>query len=555
METYRLKRGADGRERVEVRLRGPQLLAHPMYNRSTAFTPEERRDLGLEGLLPDVVSTLEQQAKRAYAGIAEKETPLERYTALAALHDRNEHLFYRVLVDHLAEFLPVVYTPTVGLACRHYSRIFRRARGLWITSRHAGRMSEVLTNAAYEDVRLIVVTDNERVLGLGDQGAGGMALSQGKLALYVAAGGIHPAQTLPISLDVGTDNRALVDDELYIGWRQPRLRGKDYDATVDEFVRAVKLRFPKALLQWEDLEPARGAALLDRYRSELPSFSDDIQGQAALAVAAFTAGRWRAGAPPAEQRVVVAGDGPTVVETARLVRQTLQEDGVEGEALDVTVAVVAAHGLVMEPAEGRLVDVAWTGGAASAHGLESGAGAADVVRALHPGALLATPERLDEETVRELARHAERPTLVVLPSPSGRATVDPEALLAWSEGRALVAAPADRTTRRPSLAPAHSGFVFSGLALGVLVSEAREVTDGMLLAAAEAVAECVPDRDLDDGLLLPPLDELRTVTLRVAEAVARRAARDLVARNRTKNPARAVATAMWEPAYPVVEVS
>ncbi|MFI4946726.1 MAG: NAD-dependent malic enzyme, partial [Burkholderiales bacterium] len=227
MEAYRRKRGADGRERVEVRLRGTQLLNHPMYNRSTAFTREERRELGLSGLLPDVTSTIDQQARRAYGNIARKNDPLERFIGLAALQDRNEHLFYRVLADHLEEFLPIVYTPTVARACQDFSQIFRRGRGLWITPQHRGHIHAVLGNAPFEDVRLIVVTDNERILGVGDQGAGGMGIPIGKLAIYTAAAGFHPSQTLPISLDVGTDNALLLEDPLYLGWRHARLRGAE----------------------------------------------------------------------------------------------------------------------------------------------------------------------------------------------------------------------------------------------------------------------------------------------------------------------------------------
>src|SRR5512139_403150 len=348
MEAYRRKRGAGGRERVEIRLRGSQLLNHPMYNRATAFTRDERRELGLEGLLPDVVSTMEQQARRAYGNIVRKSDPLERYIGLAALQDRNEHLFYQVLGAHLEEFLPVVYTPTVGQACQQYSRIFRRSRGLWITPEHKGRITDVLTNAPYEDVRLIVVTDNERILGLGDQGAGGMGIPIGKLSLYCAAAGIHPAQTLPISLDVGTDNQQLLDDDLYIGWRQPRLRGEAYDAVVEEFVRAVKQRFPKALLQWEDFKQWNAFRLLERYRDELPSFNDDIQGTAAVAVAGIVAASRAADRRLTEERVVIAGAGAAGVGIARLFRRALDREGVGGEALRPTVAMLDSKGLIVD---------------------------------------------------------------------------------------------------------------------------------------------------------------------------------------------------------------
>jgi malic enzyme len=560
METYRLKRGADGRERVEVRLRGPQLLNHPMYNRSTAFTPEERRDLGLEGLLPDVVSTLEQQAQRAYGNIVRKRDPLERYVGLSALQDRNEHLFFRVLVDHLEEFLTVVHTPTVGLAGQHYSRIFRRARGLWITPQHVGRMSEVLTNATYDDVRLIVVTDNERILGLGDHGAGGMALSQGRLALYVAAAGIHPAQTLPISLDVGTDNRALVEDELYIGWRQPRLRGKAYEAVVDEFVRAVKLRFPKALLQWEDLAPPNAITLLERYRSELPSFNDDVQGTAALVLAGVLAAGRATSTKLAEQRLVVAGAGPAGIGIARLVRRALEREGLAGEALRGAVALLDSDGLLVDSTDEALRELSWPAELATARGLEPGSSLAAVVGALEPTALVGVsgvPGLFGEEAVREMARHVKRPAILPL---SGQPEASPADLQAWTDGRAFVAMaapaePGEVGARLPRVAAGHSAFVFPGVGLGVLVSEAREVTDGMLAAAAAALAEHTSEEDLGNGTLFPPIRELRAVAARVAEAVVRQATREDVARNPPKEPAAAVAAAMWEPAYPVVEVS
>jgi malic enzyme len=563
MEAYRLKRGADGRERVEVRLRGPQLLAHPMYNRSTAFTPEERRALGLEGLLPDVVSTMEQQARRAYGNVTRREGDLERYVALTALQDRNEHLFFRVLVDHLEEFLPIVYTPTAGQACQHYSRIFRRSRGLWITPEHRGRMTEVLTNAPYEDVRLIVVTDNERVLGLGDQGAGGMALPLGKLTLYAAAAGIHPAQTLPVSLDVGTDNRALAEDDLYIGWRQPRLRGAEYEALVEEFVSAVKLRFPRALLQWEDLPARVSLPLLERYRSELPSFNDDIQGTAAVALAGLLSASRANGKTLAEQRILVAGSSPAARGTARLLRATLEGNGLADEALARAVALVGEDGLVVGDHDETMRDVAWPAGLAAAYGLGSGSDIGAVAGALKPTALVGLSGiagLFTENVVREMSRHADRPTVLLLSGPTSSAEAAPADVLAWTEGRALVATGGPGETIETggrTVAPGHgsNALVFPGVGLGIIVSEARAVTDAMFVAAAEAVAAQVSADDARQGMLYPPIAELRTVSARVAEAVVRQAEAEELARNLQKNPADAVADAVWEPEYPVVEVS
>ncbi|HXK11760.1 MAG TPA: NAD-dependent malic enzyme [Vicinamibacteria bacterium] len=563
MEAYRRKRGADGRERVETRLRGPQLLNHPMYNRSTAFTREERRELGLEGLLPDVVSSMEQQARRAYGNIARKAEPLERYIGLAAIQDRNEHLFYKVLGDHLEEFLPIVYTPTVGQACQQYSRIFRRARGLWITPEHRGRMTEVLANAAYEDVRLIVVTDNERILGLGDQGAGGMGIPVGKLALYVAAAGIHPAQTLPVSLDVGTDNKDLLADDLYIGWRQPRLRGEAYDAVVDEFVRAVKVRFPKALLQWEDFKQWNAFRLLERYRKELPSFNDDIQGTAAVAVAGIFAASRVAGRKMADERMVIAGAGAAGVGIARLFRSALRREGVSGEALRPTVALLDSKGLVVDAQDEYRRDLAWTAELAEARGLHAGSPLLDVVRAARPTVLVGVsgvPGLFGEEVVRTLASQVERPAVFPLSNPTSSSEARPADLMAWTGGRALIATgspfePVEVEGRPVRIGQGNNAFVFPGVGLGVLVSEAREVTDGMFAAAADALAEQLPDEDRQAGCLFPRIAALRGVTARVAEAVVAQAVSEGVARNAPGDPAEAVAAAMWDPAYPAIDVA
>jgi len=563
MEAYRRKRGADGRERVEVRLRGPQLLNHPMYNRATAFTRDERRELGLEGLLPDVVSTMEQQARRAYGNIVRKTEPLERYIGLGALQDRNEHLFYKVLGDHLEEFLPIVYTPTVGQACQQYSRIFRRARGLWITPEHKGRMTEVLANATYEDVRLIVVTDNERILGLGDQGAGGMGIPIGKLALYVAAAGIHPAQTLPVSLDVGTDNEALLGDDLYIGWRQPRLRGEAYDAVVDEFVRAVKQRFPKALLQWEDFKQWNAFRLLERYRKELPSFNDDIQGTAAVAVAGMFAASRAAGRKLADERLVIAGAGAAGVGIARLFQGALRREGVDGEALLSTVALLDSKGLVVDAQDEYRRDLAWTGELASSRGLRAGSALLEVVRAVKPTVLVGVsgvPGLFGEEVVRTMASQVERPVVFPLSNPTSKSEARPADVLAWTDGRALMATgspfePVEIGGRTVRVGQGNNVFVFPGVGLGVLVSEAREVTDGMFAAAADVLAAQLPDEDREAGSLFPRIAGLRRVTAHVAEAVVRQAVSDGVARNPPDDPAEAIAAAMWEPVYPAIDVS
>ena len=564
MESYRFERTPDGRSRVCVRERGARLLSHHLHNKSTAFSHEERRQFDLEGLLPPVVSTMAQQAERAYANIMRKPDPLERYIGLAALQDRNEHLFYRVLLDHLEELLPIVYTPTVGEACQKYSHIFRRARGVWITAEQRGQIDAVLANVPYDDVRLIVATDNERILGLGDQGAGGMGIPIGKLALYTAAAGIHPAVTLPVSLDVGTDNRALLEDDLYIGWRHARLRGAAYDELIAEFVQAVRHRFPKALLQWEDFKKGTAFALLERYRDVLPSFNDDIQGTAAVTVAALIAGTSVSRIPLREQRVVILGAGAAGVGIGRLIRRTLADEGVDGDALMRAVVCLDSRGLVVD--DGSIRDeykrqLAWPAAMADSLGLGSGRprDLAAVVRAVRPTALVGTsgePDTFPEEVIREMARHVERPVVLPLSNPTSQCEAKPADVIAWTNGRALVATgspfpPVRHGERTFVIGQANNAFVFPGIGLGTLVAEARAVTDGMLAAAARALADEVRDEHLDASSLFPAVANLRRVTARVAAAVVAAARDDGVGRRLADDAIPgAVGAAMWLPVYP-----
>jgi malic enzyme len=563
MERFGMTRDSEGNPCLEVPCRGAELLRHPLYTKGTAFTPEERSAFGLEGLLPQATSTLEQQERRAYANIARKGDPLEKYVGLAALQDRNEHLFYRVLADHIEELLPIVYTPTVGEACQTYSHIFRRGRGLWITPGHRGRIADVLANAPFADVRLIVVTDNERILGLGDQGAGGMGIPVGKLALYTAAAGIPPWQTLPVSLDVGTDNQALLDDDLYLGWRFPRLRGPEYDSLVDEFVQAVRHRFPRALLQWEDFKKANAFRLLDRYRRTIRSFNDDIQGTAAVAVAGMMSGARATGTPVADQRVVILGAGAAGIGIARLMRDTLRRHGLAGEALVSAVACLDSHGLLVgdQPiADEHKREFAWPPELAARYGLSAGdrRGLESVVRALQPTVLIGTsgePHTFTEATVREMGRHVVRPVIFPMSNPTSKSEAVPLDLLAWTEGRALVAtgspfAPVGHDGRTTVIGQGNNAFVFPGVGLGVLVSDAERVTDGMFAAAATALANEVSTEDLAAGSLFPPVHELRHVTARIAEAVVAQARDEGVGRPIADDAIpRRVQEAMWDPSY------
>ncbi len=571
MERFGLKQDEAGGFRLECPYRGSVLLRHAMYSKGSAFTHEERATFGMEGLLPSHVTSLELQARRAYRAIQRKTDPLEKYIGLASLQDRNEVLFHRVLLDHLDELLPVVYTPTVGRVCQEFSHIFRRARGLWITPEHRGRIYDVLGGAPFDDVRLIVITDNERILGLGDQGAGGMGIPIGKLALYTTAAGIAPWQTLPLSLDVGTDNRSLLDDELYLGYRAPRLRGPEYASLVDELVHAIRRRFPRALLQWEDFKKNNAFRLLDRYRAELPSFNDDIQGTAAVATAGIVAATRVTEIPLLRQRVVLLGAGAAGIGIARLIRSTLQRAGLAGEALTLATASLDSKGLLVDDqpiADEHKRAFAWPAALAARFGLGAGQprDLLAVVRALKPTVLIGTTGEagaFTEAIVREMATHVSRPLVLPLSNPNSSSEAQPADVIAWSDGRALVAtgSPFDPITyngRRIAVGQGNNVFIFPGVGLGAIVAEAREVTDGMFAAAADRLAAEVSPRDLATGSIFPPIRDIRRVTARIAEAVARAAIAEGVARRTLDETqiAPAVAAAMWEPIYlPMVPVA
>jgi len=522
----------DRRRSLRITFRGRSLLGRAQYNKDAAFTDEERNWFGLHGLLPANVLTLEEQLELELEHVRRKEDGLERYIGLAALQDRNETLFYRLLAENLEEFLPIVYTPTVGRACQEYSHILRRPRGVWITPGDAGRVPELLRNAAQQEVRLVVVTDNERILGLGDQGAGGMGIPVGKLAIYTAGAGIYPALTLPVSLDVGTDNEALLADPIYAGWRHPRLRGPAYDAFIDSFVAGVKSVFPRAVLQWEDFKQHTAIRILDRYRDVLPSFNDDIQGTAAVVVAGILAGLRHLGEPLRGQRFVFFGAGAAATGIARLVRAALLEAGVDEPEIRRSLALLDSKGLLGRERPGLDADkqeFAHSAAELALLGLESGADLLTVVRAVRPTVLIgatATPNTFTEPILRAMAEACARPIVFPLSNPTSRAEATPAQVLAWTDGRALVATGnpfdpvvVDGHARR--IGQANNAFIFPGLGLAAIVAGARHVDDAQFLVAAHTLAGLVSDERLADGALYPPIGELRSVSREIAVAVVR----------------------------------
>ena len=541
---------------------GQTLLNDALLNKGTAFTDPERDDFELHGLLPPNIASLQEQVDRRLTALRQLPSDLTRYTFLRGLQDTNETLFYALLTQHLAETLPIVYTPTVGLGCQQFSRIFRKPRGLFLSIPHRHRIESILANPYFDDVAVIVVTDGERILGLGDQGAGGMGIPIGKLSLYSGCGGIDPGRTLPIMLDVGTDNRECLADPLYVGWRHERVRGADYDAFVETFVAAVAARWPHVLLQWEDFARDNATRLLARYRDRLCTFNDDIQGTAAVAAGALLSAVNVTGMALETHRIVVLGAGSAGCGISSLLLDAMVAAGLSEQQARERAFLVDRDGLLVEgmtgilPFQQRFVQPR---AAVADWELQrpDHIDLLDVIRNARRTVLIGAsgqPGAFTEAVVRAMAERVERPVIFPLSNPTSRSEAKPGDLLTWTGGRAVVGTgspfpPIMVDGRQRPVDQTNNAYIFPGLGLGTIVSRARRVTDAMLMAAARALANASPARRDPTANLLPPVDALRSVAGTVALAVARQAQVDGVAMETTPIDTAVIEARMWTPSY------
>jgi malate dehydrogenase (oxaloacetate-decarboxylating) len=554
-------RSTDGSARMRVRLDGATLLHTPLLNKGTCFSQEERVALGIDGLLPPHVGTLEEQLERTYAAFRDEPTPLAKYSNLRALQERNEILYYALLDRHLAEMLPIIYTPTVGDAVKHASAIYQNARGLNFSPLNIDRAQAVADNCFLDDVRILVATDSSAILGIGDQGWGGVAIAIGKLALYTAGGGVAPYRSLPVGLDVGTDRDALLKDPSYLGVKQKRLRGAEYLAFLDKFVDAVHERWPRAVLQWEDLSKDTAFEVLERYRTKLPSFNDDIQGTGAVALAGLVSACALRGRRLRDEVVVVHGAGAGGAGVAWAIQHGMMREGLTAAEARARVLVLDSKGLLVHgrSMEGYKATLAQDAELVAAWGEGSLQLEETIVkaRATVLVGLSGQPGSFTEPMVRAMCEHVERPVVFPLSNPTSSCEATPADILAWSRGRALVATgspfePVKVDGRDVPVGQGNNAFIFPGLGFGAILAEASEITDGMVAAASYALADYVRENHLAQGLVYPPVDEMRAVSERVATRVVEQAFEEGVARTTKMTRASAAAEVrakVWRPRY------
>jgi malate dehydrogenase (oxaloacetate-decarboxylating) len=565
-EPYELGSATDGYP-VRIRARGRSVLTTPMLNRGTAFSHEQRQLLGLQGLLPSGVSTLEGQLRRVYAQYRRQPDDLAKNVFLANMRDRNEVLFYRVLTEHLQEMLPIVYTPTVGKAIERYSHEYRRPRGVFLDVNHPEAVEDSLRNYGLsgEDVDLLVATDSEGILGIGDQGVGGIDISIGKLAVYIAAAGLHPRRVIPVVLDMGTDNLRLLNDEMYIGNRHARVRDERYDDLIDAYVTAASKLFPYAMLHWEDFGASNARRILNKYADQVCTFNDDMQGTAAVVLAAAFAGAKATGTRMRDQRVVIHGAGTAGIGIADMMRDVMIREGLSEQEATRRFWTLGSRGLITDDYP-RLLDFQQPYARPASEAATwsrrdpDRVTLTDVVTNANPTMLIGTSTQsgaFTETIVRHMASTVDRPIIMPLSNPTSKAEALPEDVVKWTDGRALVATgspfpPVSHDGRSYTIAQANNALVFPGLGLGVAVVRARGITDEMIAAAADAVAG-LSDATAPGAALLPPVTDLRTVSAAVAIAVAQAAEDQGLAEQPLTDPVNQIHQAMWRPEYPQFE--
>jgi len=543
-------------------LEGFDLINSPRWNKGTAFSDHERDIFHLHGLLPPHVGSLDDQLERRLQALGNQPTPFSKYSFLRDLQDTNETLFYALIARNVDQMLPLVYTPTVGEGCQRFSEIWRKPRGLFLSYPNKDRIAQILSDPRYDDIKCIVVSDGERILGLGDQGAGGMGIPIGKMALYTALGGIHPEHCLPILLDVGTDNEERLKSPIYIGWRHHRVRGAEYDSFVDVFVQNVKKRWPHILLQWEDFAGSNAARFLTRYRDQLCTFNDDIQGTAAVAAATLISAINVTGIPLEQQKIAVFGFGSAGIGITNLLAQFMQDHGLSQQEARNRFYGIGRYGLITESTKDlrpeQRVYARKDSEVQSWRGPNEEISLLDVIRHAQPSVLIGVSGQggtFTEEAVREMAKHTARPVIFPLSNPTSRSEATPQDLMKWTEGRALIgtgtAFPLVNVGGKEiHIAQTNNSYIFPGLALGIISAKAKRVTDTMIKAAAQELVRHLPTQKDKQASLLPPLSDARRLGQLIGEAVGKQAIRDGHAQIADESALkRELQANIWEPVY------